>query len=173
MFLQTRSYRGSKFRGVSKNGSKWQVMIVRGNLKKYIGAIENEEVAGVLYDKYAIIIQGLQVSYLKALRRSFEGLTIGFRAHRLRRTIRTQSARFWSLSTGKTWIYIVSSVRKHPSKTNSSWTKIPFSQHRIQKTRSRNRIRVTNLCPRTSRDRCNNLSPQHRSCSRDYSAWPN
>ena len=65
MFLQTRSYRGSKFRGVSKNGSKWQVMIVRGNLKKYIGAIENEDVAGVLYDKYAIIIQGLQVSISK------------------------------------------------------------------------------------------------------------
>ena len=29
-FLQARSTRGSKFRGVSKNGSKWQVMIVRG-----------------------------------------------------------------------------------------------------------------------------------------------
>ena len=37
-------------------------MIVRGSLKKYIGAIENEDVAGVLYDKYAIMIQGLQVS---------------------------------------------------------------------------------------------------------------
>ena len=66
-FLQNRSYRGSKFRGVSKNGSKWQVMIVRGNQKKYIGAIEDEDVAGVLYDKYAIIIQGLQVSSFKAL----------------------------------------------------------------------------------------------------------
>ena len=37
-------------------------MIVRGSLKKYIGAIEDEDVAGVLYDKYAIIIQGIQVS---------------------------------------------------------------------------------------------------------------
>ena len=37
-------------------------MIVRGTLKKYIGAIEDEDVAGVLYDKYAIIIQGIQVS---------------------------------------------------------------------------------------------------------------
>lgn len=56
--MQTRSHRGSKYRGVSKNGSKWQVMIVRGNLKKYIGAIHTEDTAGLLYDKYAIIIQG-------------------------------------------------------------------------------------------------------------------
>ena len=61
--MQTRSHRGSKFRGVSKNGCKWQVMIVRGNLKKYIGAIHNEDTAGLLYDKYAIIIQGQQVSF--------------------------------------------------------------------------------------------------------------
>jgi hypothetical protein len=37
-------------------------MIVRDKLKKYIGAIENESVAGLLYDKYAIMIHGLQVS---------------------------------------------------------------------------------------------------------------
>ena len=61
-FLQTRSYRGSQFRGVSKNGTKWQVMIVRGKLKKYIGAIDDENIAGILYDKYAIMIHGLQVS---------------------------------------------------------------------------------------------------------------
>ena len=42
IFLQMRSQRGSKFRGVSKNGSKWQVMIVRGEIKKYIGAVESE-----------------------------------------------------------------------------------------------------------------------------------
>ena len=56
IFLQTRSQRGSKFRGVSKNGSKWQVMIVRGEIKKYIGAVENEETAARFYDKYALII---------------------------------------------------------------------------------------------------------------------
>ena len=56
VFLQTRSQRGSKFRGVSKNGSKWQVMIVRGEIKKYIGAVENEETAARFYDKYALII---------------------------------------------------------------------------------------------------------------------
>ena len=37
-------------------------MVVRGQLKKYIGAIESEHAAGLLYDKYAIIIQGLKVS---------------------------------------------------------------------------------------------------------------
>ena len=39
-------------------------MVVKGALKKYIGAIDNEDVAGLLYDKYAIMIQGLQVRIL-------------------------------------------------------------------------------------------------------------
>ena len=66
LMMQTRSTRGSKYRGVSKNGNKWQVMIVRGKFKKYIGAIESEDVAGVLYDKYSLIIQGLQVSLISS-----------------------------------------------------------------------------------------------------------
>ena len=160
MFLQTRSYRGSKFRGVSKNGSKWQVMIVKGKLKKYIGAIENEDVAGILYDKYAIIIQGLQVSSgIKLFVGVFEDLTIVVaRCLRLRPTIRTRSARFWSLSTGATWTYIISSVHKNSSRMKSSWIKILYSRHRIQKTRAINKIWVTNLCPRMPRSRSNNLS---------------
>ncbi|CDW77894.1 ap2-like ethylene-responsive transcription factor [Stylonychia lemnae] len=60
LYLQTRSQRGSKFRGVSKNGKKWQVMIVKGIAKKYLGAISSEQRAARLYDKYAMIIQGLQ-----------------------------------------------------------------------------------------------------------------
>ena len=55
-FLKTRSQRGSRFRGVSKNGRKWQVMIVRGFIKKYIGAVDSEETAARFYDKYALII---------------------------------------------------------------------------------------------------------------------
>ena len=39
-------------------------MVVSGKLKKYIGAIEDEEAAGHLYDKYSIILQGLKVSSL-------------------------------------------------------------------------------------------------------------
>lgn len=62
IFLQTRSQRGSKYRGVSKNGCKWQVMIVRGDIKKYIGAIDCEHTAARFYDKYALIIQGFSVS---------------------------------------------------------------------------------------------------------------
>ena len=63
IFLQMRSQRSSKYRGVSKNGSKWQVMIVRGDIKKYIGAVESEEVAARFYDKYALIIQGFEVRF--------------------------------------------------------------------------------------------------------------
>ena len=37
-------------------------MIVRGDIKKYIGAVESEEIAARYYDKYALIIQGLEVS---------------------------------------------------------------------------------------------------------------
>jgi hypothetical protein len=37
-------------------------MIVRGDIKKYIGAVESEETAARFYDKYALIIQGFEVS---------------------------------------------------------------------------------------------------------------
>jgi len=37
-------------------------MIVRSNIKKYIGAVESEEIAARFYDKYALIIQGFEVS---------------------------------------------------------------------------------------------------------------
>jgi hypothetical protein len=36
-----------------------QVMIVKGIAKKYLGAITSEQKAARLYDKYAMIIQGL------------------------------------------------------------------------------------------------------------------
>lgn len=58
-FLLNRSQRGSQYRGVSKNGRKWQVMIVKGTLKKYVGTIASEHDAARIYDKYSLIIQGL------------------------------------------------------------------------------------------------------------------
>ena len=61
-FLQTRSRRGSKYRGVSRNGIKWQIMIVKGQYKKYVGAIRSAEAAARIYDKYALIMQGFEVS---------------------------------------------------------------------------------------------------------------
>lgn len=52
--------RSSIYRGVSKNKSKWQVMIM-GNFKKmYFGAIKTEQEAASLYDKMAIISHGIQ-----------------------------------------------------------------------------------------------------------------
>lgn len=51
---------GSKFRGVSKNKHKWQVMIM-GNFKKfYIGGIKSELEAAKLYDKLAIFYHGME-----------------------------------------------------------------------------------------------------------------
>jgi len=52
--------RGSSFRGVSKNGKKWQVQLL-GNLRKhYIGSIQNEERAARIYDRHAILTHGLR-----------------------------------------------------------------------------------------------------------------
>ena len=52
--------RGSQYRGVSKNKSKWQVMIM-GNFKKmYFGAIEDEKEAALFYDKLAIVSHGIK-----------------------------------------------------------------------------------------------------------------
>ena len=41
-------------------------MIVRSEIKKYIGAIEDEKKAAIFYDKYAMIIQGYEVSSVKS-----------------------------------------------------------------------------------------------------------
>ncbi|CDW76020.1 ap2-like ethylene-responsive transcription factor ant-like [Stylonychia lemnae] len=57
---QTKSSRGSQYRGVSKNGKKWQVQLL-GNLKKhYIGSISTEIKAARIYDKHAILTHGLR-----------------------------------------------------------------------------------------------------------------
>lgn len=37
-------------------------MVVRGTIKKYVGAIDDELQAARLYDRYALIIQGFEVS---------------------------------------------------------------------------------------------------------------
>ena len=54
------NFRGSIFRGVSKNKGKWQMMIMTGLNKLYLGAIESEEEAARIYDKYAILHQGMK-----------------------------------------------------------------------------------------------------------------
>lgn len=50
----------SHFRGVSNNGRKWQVMIMGFAKKIYFGGIESELEASQKYDKYAILMHGLE-----------------------------------------------------------------------------------------------------------------
>jgi hypothetical protein len=52
--------RGSKYRGVSKNGSQWQVLIMVKKKKRYIGSFSNEEEAAKAYDKVALQHHGIK-----------------------------------------------------------------------------------------------------------------
>jgi hypothetical protein len=52
-------FRGSKFRGVSRNKNKWQMMIMINQKKVYVGAIATENDAARYYDSIAIVCQGL------------------------------------------------------------------------------------------------------------------
>ena len=47
-------YRGSKYRGLSRNGKTWQVLIMINRNKNYIGNFETEEEAAKVYDEYAM-----------------------------------------------------------------------------------------------------------------------
>ena len=53
-FNRNRGQRGSKHRGVSKNGNQWQVLIMINKKKRYIGNYKNEEEAASSYDIVAI-----------------------------------------------------------------------------------------------------------------------
>ena len=54
------SQRGSKYRGVSKNGKKWQVQVQLNQRKKYKGQIKTERLAARVYDKRAIFAYGIK-----------------------------------------------------------------------------------------------------------------
>ena len=54
-----KSNRYSKYRGVSLNGKKWQVMVMGPTKKNYFGGVTCEEEAARLYDKFSIIQHGI------------------------------------------------------------------------------------------------------------------
>ena len=54
-----RKKRSSIYRGVSKNGSKWQVLIMTNNKKYYFGNYSSEELAARIYDIQAIKSRGI------------------------------------------------------------------------------------------------------------------
>ena len=55
-----RKNRSSKYRGVSKNGSKWQVLIMINSKKCYLGNYLYEDLAARIYDIQAIKTWGIK-----------------------------------------------------------------------------------------------------------------
>jgi len=55
-----RSKRGSRFRGVSKNGNQFQVLIMQNKGKSYIGSYNSEEYAARIYDILSIKYRGIK-----------------------------------------------------------------------------------------------------------------
>ena len=52
--------RGSKYRGVSRNGNQWQVLIMLHKSKSYVGTYSTEEIAARIYDILAIKNRGIK-----------------------------------------------------------------------------------------------------------------
>jgi hypothetical protein len=55
-----KSQRGSQYRGVSRNGNQWQVLIMVKKQKLYLGSFTDEKEAGKAYDMVAIKNHGLK-----------------------------------------------------------------------------------------------------------------
>ena len=55
-----KSKRSSRFRGVSKNGNQWQVLLMHKKGKSYVGSYSSEEFAARIYDILAIKLRGLK-----------------------------------------------------------------------------------------------------------------
>ena len=55
-----RNKRSSKYRGVSKNGNQWQVLMMINKNKSYIGSYPSEELAARIYDILALKNRGIK-----------------------------------------------------------------------------------------------------------------
>ena len=55
-----RNKTSSKYRGVSRNGSNWQVLIMINNKKYYLGNYPSEDLAARIYDIHAIKMRGIE-----------------------------------------------------------------------------------------------------------------
>jgi len=55
-----RKKRSSKYRGVSKNGNKWQVLMMINNKKCFVGNYPSEDLAARIYDIQAIKARGIK-----------------------------------------------------------------------------------------------------------------
>ena len=55
-----RSKRSSRFKGVSKNGNQWQVLLMHKKGKSYVGSYISEELAAKIYDILAIKCRGIK-----------------------------------------------------------------------------------------------------------------
>ena len=50
--------RSSSYRGVSKNGNKWQVLLMKNNINYYLGNYYSEQNAAKVYDIFNIRLRG-------------------------------------------------------------------------------------------------------------------
>ena len=53
-----RPVKNSAYRGVSKNGKKYQVFIRNNNLNYYLGIFKSEKSAALIYDYFALSLHG-------------------------------------------------------------------------------------------------------------------
>ena len=60
---RTQTLRGSNYRGVSRNGKKWQIMIMGRGKKNYLGKFDQDSEAAKAYDEYALMLQGRKVRF--------------------------------------------------------------------------------------------------------------
>lgn len=51
-------FRNSSYRGISKNGNKWQVLLMNNKIKYYLGNYISEETAAKIYDFFVIKFRG-------------------------------------------------------------------------------------------------------------------